>query len=497
MKLHFECAMGCSGDMMMAALYELLPDKEAFREKMRRLSIPGVELNYSASEKCGITGTHITVTVGGIEEKSEDVNFETGNIGSLTEANPGAHASVIRTSEIQTNARRSIVNVSAVLRSVDKFTNAHNHSEDKENKHKHKNVHTHDHTHRHGSGQDHDHVHSHGSGQDHDHTHSHDHNSYNGIVSLIQGLELPENVLNDALGVYRILGEAEAAVHGKALEDIHLHEVGRFDAVADIVGCCLLINMLGVSIVTASPIHVGSGAVRCEHGILPVPAPAAAEILRGIPIYGGSIKGELCTPTGAALLKRFVSNFGPMPTLKIVRIGCGMGKKDFEAANCVRAFLGEEDENDGGGQETIYEISCNLDDMTPEAIGAAFDMLFQKGALDVYTTPIMMKKNRPAAMLTCLCAEESRDNLSRLMLQHTSTLGVRITSHHREVLKRSEQTVTTKYGTIRIKHAQGFGTIKLKPEYDDVVAAAQKHGVSFSAVYDAAVVASRETGACQ
>ena len=422
-KLYLECTMGCSGDMFMAALYELLPDKDAFRERMGRLSIPEVTVDYSDSEKCGINGTHITVKIGGITEESEDIDLK-------------AHT-----------------------------------------------AHQNDHGHHHKQGGD-DNLHS--------HTHEHKHYSYNDIVKLIRSLELPENVLDDALEVYKLLGEAEAAVHGVSLNQIHLHEVGRLDAVADIVGCCLLMNMLGVNKVTASPVHVGSGSVKCAHGILPVPAPAAAKILEGIPIYGGAIDGELCTPTGAALLKRFVTEFGPMPPMRIKKTGCGMGTKNFEAANCLRAFLYEDDTHDGGEHETVYELSCNLDDMTPEAIGAAFDLLLRSGALDVYSTPILMKKNRPAVMLTCLCDEKSRDELSRLMLGHTSTLGVRISSHRRDVLKRTEQTVTTKYGMIRIKHAHGFGTMKIKPEYDDVAKAARKHSVPFAAVYDAATDAARQ-----
>jgi hypothetical protein len=223
--------------------------------------------------------------------------------------------------------------------------------------------------------------------------------------------------------------------------------------------------------------------------VLPVPAPAAAEILRGIPIYGGKIKGELCTPTGAALLKFFVKKFIHMPPMTVGRIGYGMGTKDFEAANCVRAFLCEGDAKDGGLRDNVYEISCNIDDMTPEAIGAVFGLLFENGALDVFTTPIMMKKNRAAVMLTCLCAEDSRDSLARVMFKHTSTLGLRITDCSRDILTRTVKTVATEYGDVRVKYAHGFGAIKHKPEYDDVLAAANQHGVTFTTVHDAALKA--------
>jgi len=456
--------MGASGDMLMAALYELLEDKRTFRERMEQLQLPGVSLDFTSTTKCGIKGTRISVKVGGAEEKSEDVLMQCGD----------SHA-----------ARH------------------HEHSNEQQDEHEH--IRSNDHAHDH---HDHDHYHSHNHNHNHNHderhihshdhhthhdgkTHSHRHNGrrygYNEILELIRGLDLPESVLENALGVYRIIGEAEAAVHGVPLHEIHLHEIGFLDAVADVVGCSLLIDMLGVTMVTASPVHVGFGSIRCEHGILPVPAPAAAEILKGIPVYGGRIEGELCTPTGAALLKRFASKFGDMPVMRSSRIGYGMGAKDFAAANCLRAFLYEDAAPCADGGNSVYEISCNLDDMTPEAIGAVFGTFLDNGALDIYATPIMMKKNRPAVLLSCLCAEEKREELAKLMLEHTSTLGVRITECRRKTLERSVTTVETEFGEIRIKCAHGHGLAKCKPEYEDVLAAARKYNAAFTRVYDAAL----------
>jgi uncharacterized protein (TIGR00299 family) protein len=299
-------------------------------------------------------------------------------------------------------------------------------------------------------------------------------------------------VLDNAIAVYTIIGEAESTVHGGSLETVHLHELGTLDAIVDIVGCCLLVDMLGLTDITASPVHVGSGFVRCDHGILPIPAPATAEILKGVPRYGGQIVGELCTPTGAALLKHFVMRFGGMSQLKVTKIGYGMGTKDFEAANCVRAFLAGDDSPENRYQDNVFEISCNLDDMTPEAIGAAFSVLFDHGALDVYTTAITMKKNRPAVILSCLCTQENLDALSLLMLRHTTSLGVRITVYSRMILSREIETVSTKYGDIRVKRAEGYGIVRNKPEYDDVLEAANRHNVPFMTVYDAAAQATDE-----
>ena len=216
--------------------------------------------------------------------------------------------------------------------------------------------------------------------------------------------------------------------------------------------------------------------MRCAHGLLPVPAPATALLLTGIPIYGGSIRGELCTPTGAALLRRFVTKFGPMPVMRPEKTGYGMGTKEFEAANCVRALLGQTDEP----AEQIAELCCNLDDMTPEAIGFAMEQLLQDGALDVYTTPIGMKKCRPGVLLTVLCRPEDRERMAQQLLRHTTTLGVRMAQLERRTLRRETRTVHTPDGDVRIKTATGFGTAREKAEYDDLAQLARKKGCTLS-----------------
>lgn len=257
------------------------------------------------------------------------------------------------------------------------------------------------------------------------------------------------------------------------------------DAVVDIVGCCLLFHMLGVDRIEASPVHVGSGFVRCAHGVLSVPAPATAHILRGVPFYGGKIKGELCTPTGAALLRYFVKKFGDLEPMAVTKIGYGMGTKDFEVANCIRAFLSDHAES----KDSVVEISCNLDDMTPEAIGYATELLMENGALDAYITPIYMKKNRPAMMLSCLCRLDNKDELSRLMLQHTTSFGIRYQTYKRDIMDITFYNVSTPFGDIRIKSGKGYGITKEKPEFEDVKAASIKHGVPFSQVYATAAAA--------
>lgn len=230
--------------------------------------------------------------------------------------------------------------------------------------------------------------------------------------------------------------------------------------------------------VVVSPVNTGSGQVKCAHGILPVPAPATAYILQGIPFYSGEIKSELCTPTGAALLKYFASDFGNMPVMKVSAIGYGMGKKDFESANCVRALLGEADKE----SDKIVELVCNLDDMTAEAIGFAQERFFAAGAVEVYTTPVQMKKSRPGTLLTVMCCEKNKDEIIRLIFRHTTTLGVREHISRRYTLSRSFDSVMTEYGQVRKKISSGFGVTREKYEFEDLAHIARENNMSLADV---------------
>ena len=312
----------------------------------------------------------------------------------------------------------------------------------------------------------------------HHHEHGHHHSSLKDIENIITGLDIPEKVKDNAVAVYRLIAEAEAHVHGETPEHIHFHEVGTMDAVADVVGVCLLMDKLKADKVLASPVHVGCGTVKCAHGTLPVPAPATEYILRGVPVYGGEIKGELCTPTGAALLKHFVSEFTPMPVMATEKTGYGMGTKDFERANLVRAFSGE----DKNAEDGIVELACNIDDMTGEEIGFATEELLLSGAADVFTAPVTMKKGRPGILLTVICKREKKDEMIRLVFKHTSTLGIREYSPKRHILKRREVTLDTVYGKISGKYSEGFGTSKLKAEYEDLKKLARENGKALSEI---------------
>lgn len=402
--LYLDCGMGAAGDMLTGALLELLPDKDAFLAELNALGIPGVKIKREPSVKCGITGTHISVTVNGEEEESRD--------------------------------------------------------------------HHHDH--------EHHHSHDHHCHHYHDHEHHH-HTGMHEIEHLVMGhFDLPEKVKKDIMAVYGLIAEAESHAHGVPVTEIHFHEVGTMDAVADITAVCLLMDQLAVDEVVVSPVHVGSGQVKCAHGILPVPAPATAYILKDVPIYGGSIKGELCTPTGAALLKHFATRFGNMPVMKVQAVGYGMGKKDFEAANCVRAMLGETENR----EDIVLELSCNVDDMTGEEIGFAMERLFAGGALEVYTIPIYMKKSRPGTLFRVMCREQDREDIIGLIFKYTTTIGIRQVEMQRYVLDRKITAMETSCGTVHRKDSTGYGVSRSKYEYDDLARIAREKGLNIKEVRD-------------
>ena len=317
---------------------------------------------------------------------------------------------------------------------------------------------------------DHHHEHSH---HHHDH-HHHEHSNMKSITEIINGLNIPEKVKNDAIEVYNIIADAESKVHNKPVDMIHFHEVGNKDAISDIVGVSYIMYELDVDNICCSNINVGSGTVKCAHGILPVPAPATALIMKGMPVYSNDVVGELCTPTGAALLKYFVNEYKPMPTIEIEKIGYGMGHKEFETANCVRAIEGKTD--------TITKLECNIDDMTGEEISFAEEMLFSAGARDVFTVPIYMKKNRPAVILTCLCVEKDKNKIIETIFKYTSTIGVRESIMNRYILERKIEEKNTKLGTIQVKKSFGYGCEKEKVEYSTLSELALKNNMSISQV---------------
>lgn len=379
--LYIDCAMGCAGDMLTAALLELHPDRDGFIARMNDALGGKAVLSAKPDRKCGVMGTHVTVLINGDEEGEPE-------------------------------------------------------------------------------------------------RHHHHHTSVAEITEFIDTVPLADEVKDNAKAVYTLIAEVESRVHGHPIENIHFHEVGSLDALADVLSVCELMHELAPDKVLASPVNVGSGFVKCTHGVLPVPTPATELILRGVPIYSGEIKSELCTPTGAALLKHFVEDFVPLPVLRVEYVAYGTGKKNFETANVVRVLLGETE----GECEQIIELACNLDDMTPEELGFAMEELFWLGALDVYFTSIGMKKSRSGVMLTCMCRVQQRDEMLRCLFKHTTTLGVREYVCNRYSLTRSIDTVQTEYGAVCIKKAEGYGIKRSKPEYDDLAKLARENDTTIAEI---------------
>jgi len=323
------------------------------------------------------------------------------------------------------------------------------------------------------------------------------------IRGIVAGLHLPEEVRSDVIAVYEKIALAESRAHGKEVNAVHFHEVGMMDAIADIAAVCLLMHKLKPDQVVATPVHVGSGMVRCAHGLMPVPAPATAYLLEGIPFYEGRIRGELCTPTGAALLRHFVDTFACEDTpIAVERVGYGCGKKDFpEAANCVRAMLGEgvkakawdavaewilsgagqlvtKEGTSGASGHAVIGLSCNVDDMTGEEMGFAIEELLRQGAREAFATPVIMKKGRPGLLLTVLCDPDRKDHMVRQIFKNTTTIGIRETGYERYMLDRQIETRQTPLGEVRYKVSEGFGIRREKPEHDDLARIAREHGLS-------------------
>ncbi len=394
--IYLDLGMGAAGDMLSAALYELLcdEDKKRFIDTMNSCGLGGVTVSADPCSKCGINGTKMNVTVDGISEKPDDG--------------------------------------------------------------------------------EHHHEHHHEDHHEDHHEHHHHHSGADEISHMISHLDVSDTVKRDAQKIFGLIAEAESHVHNVPITDIHFHEVGTKDAVADVVSFCLLKEMLCAEKIRASYVVTGFGKVKCAHGILPVPAPATAYLLKGIPTKRGSIEKELCTPTGAAILKYFADFDREDVILRYDAVGYGMGERDLEAANCVRAFL-----CDGESMDKAAWLACNIDDMTAEQIGYAMEKFLAEGALDAWTVPVGMKKGRPGTMINVLCREDDTDKFVSLVFKHTTTLGIRKSVHNRYTLSRTSEAVNTPLGTVHLKRSEGYGVSRKKYEYSDIAAAADAGDYSF------------------
>jgi len=438
--LYFDCFSGASGDMMLGALVDLGVPLAGLREALAGVVPAGCRLTATRVSRSGIGAVRFVVSEG--------------------DAAPGPDG------------------------------HGHDHGEP---------GHRHDGAHEHGRGT---HIHYHPGGQAHAHSHDEPaaeprpeaadgHAAHRGlpeILAMIAGSGLPAAVKDRASALFERLGRVEAGIHQVPVEQVHFHEVGALDSIVDIVGAVWAIDTLGASRIVASPLNTGGGTVRSAHGVLPVPAPATLGLLEGVPSYGTEGAGELVTPTGALLVAGHASSFGPMPPMTVRKIGYGAGRRDVPGRpNVLRAVLGDEP---GGGHGRILSIECNVDDMNPQFFGGLFDRLLGAGALDVFFTPVHMKKNRPGTLVTVLAPPSAREAMSEVLFRETTTIGIRYHEVDRECLSREWTTVTTRFGPVRIKIARrGDAVVNAAPEFDDCAALAASANVAVREVHQAALQA--------
>lgn len=480
---YLDCVGGISGDMLLAALLDAGAPLEALTAGLRSLPLPGWELEVSRVERSSLAALYVTVRVG--DDAADDAPL-------LQLPPPDAPLEPVASTD----------------------------QEDHEpgGGHSHAHEHGHSHTHEHGHAHTHEsppastferpgapptHAHPHSDSELPEHTHSafgHDgagdtENPHHGtrtfadVARIIRASSLPHGVREQAVGVFRRLAEAEAAVHGSTLDAVHFHEVGAVDSIVDVVGAVFALHLLGVERVYCSALPNGHGFVRCAHGRMPIPPPATAELLKGAPLRAVDVEAELVTPTGAALATALAEEFGPMPSLRLLGVGYGAGKKQFVFPNLVRVMLGEIESNSSQAAE-VFLIEANIDDQSPQLYEAAFGVLLSAGALDVWVTPILMKKGRPAQTFSVLCRPEDRERLTHILFQETTTLGVRYSAWGRTCLDREWIETDTAFGSIRVKVGREEGVIRtIAPEYEDCRKRATETGTPLKVVHGAALAA--------
>lgn len=319
--------------------------------------------------------------------------------------------------------------------------------------------------------------------------HHHPHRHLKRVYELIDGSALSPAGRARAKALFERLGEAEAAIHGTTMEKVHLHEVGALDSIIDIVGSVFALEWLGADEIVSSPLNVGSGTVRAAHGLYPVPAPATMRLLEGVPVYAGDQKAELVTPTGALLVSSYATSYGPVPAMTLKKVGYGAGTRDLgDTPNVLRVLIGETDRS--ASSHAVVVIECEIDDMNPQIFGVVMDRLLDAGALDVFYTPVQMKKNRPGTLLTIIARPEARERLTSLVFAETTSIGVRYREMTRECLERDTVTVDTALGAVRIKVARRHGRVlNASPEFDDCARIARERGVPLKDVQAAATKA--------
>lgn len=472
--LYVEPFAGISGNMLLGALLDAGVPFAFLQEEFAKLHLGNYELVHKSVNKCGIQAQYFNVV---LPEEQEHEHAHDGD-------------------------------------QVNEHHHVHDHDCDHEHEHHHDHAHDHAWMHAHGiahshdhepvleekpCGCDHHHNHEHNHDQEHHHEHHthhhhHEHRNLHDIEEILDHSDLPKEVIAKAKEVFLVIAKAEAKVHGSTVEEIHFHEVGAIDTIIDVVGNILALQYLGIEKVFTTPVNTGFGFVECAHGQMPVPAPATAELLQGIPNYRGTVEKEMTTPTGAALLKVLASPVKEVPDgFSGETIGYGAGTRDVEIPNVLRVTMGLWNEtvgngNSGSAVERLLFLECNLDDLNPEIMPYVLEKLLAAGALDAWLQPVIMKKGRPAQTLKVLCSPEQRAVMEQIMFTQTTTLGVRAYYVERTALERRWKTVQTPWGEVRVKEGLLDGkVVNAVPEFEDCKKIAEANGVPLKAVETAAL----------
>ena len=473
--LYLDCQSGISGDMTLSALIDLGADIHYISEHLKKMPLDPFTLAVKQVDKRGISA------------KLLDLQFQDAGEAAHSHSHSEAHSHSHTHSHSHSHSHSHEPDHSHDHGHEHAHDNGHTHSHGEAHSHSH----THDdgHTHSHGETHSHshepDHSHDHDHGHEHAHDdghHSHSHRKASTILGMIADSDLPARVKQRSLAVFEVIAQAEGKIHGMDPAEVHFHEVGAMDSIIDIIGVCLALESLGVDRIVSSPVPTGHGKIMIAHGLYPIPAPATAEILKGVPLADFHVRGELTTPTGAAFVKALADSYGHLPALAIENIGYGAGKKNFEHPNVIRAVLFNEETV--AVRETISVLECQLDDSTGETLGYVMEKLLDAGALDVYYTPVAMKKSRPGTLITVLAKPQDAFLLEDILLRETSTFGVRKADWTRRILDREFKTVDTAYGRITVKVGSLDGEIiKVSPEFEEVKTAAAAHNVPLRDVF--------------
>jgi uncharacterized protein (TIGR00299 family) protein len=455
--LYLDCQSGISGDMTLSALIDLGADITYIREQLEKLPIDPFSLNVKQVDKKGISAKLLDLHF------KEEAHVHEDHDHSHDQGHEHHHH-----------------------HEEDGHSNSEHHHHHEEDGHSHSEHHHHleDNSHSHkGHHQGHEE-------QDHLHDH-HSHRKASTILNMINESELPSRVKKRSNAVFQVIAEAEGKIHGMDPKDVHFHEVGSMDSIIDVIGVCLALENLEIDKIIASPVPTGYGKVMMAHGLYPIPAPATAEILRGVPLADFHVMGELTTPTGAGFLKALADDYGYMPAMSIERVGYGAGKKNFDHPNVLRALLFQT--NDEPQREIITVLECQLDDITGETLGYVMEKVLKHGALDVYFTPVTMKKSRPGSLITVLAKPEDSVAMEELLLKETSTFGVRKSECSRRILSRRFEKVETSYGNLTVKIGyEGDEIYKISPEYEEIKEAATEYNVPLLEIYSVVQLEARK-----